>query len=190
MILKPCPMCGGEASIGKTTIQRQKDDAGNYGTFTGYSVNCIYCGVNNRGIAEGFKTEERAAEQWNQRTEAAPTWRDVPDDSVLPPGSPVLPGTTLYACDERATWLYDLPPLPGTLSALRPEGGTTEAEARDACRWAALTFLHPVDIATVVMGAKDGTEMQAELAKRVDAFIAKARAAYDDARAPQGGLPK
>ena len=68
--LKPCPFCGGEAALGTTTMQRWKDSDGNYGTFTGHSVNCIMCGATNRGIAEGFKTPEDAAHQWNRRSEA------------------------------------------------------------------------------------------------------------------------
>lgn len=58
-------------------------------------------------------------------------------------------------------------------------------EERDAVRWATLIFLNPIDIATVVMGAKDGKEMQAELAKRADAFIERARAAYAKHGGPQ-----
>lgn len=66
--LKPCPFCGGEAALGTSTIKRWKDIHGNYGEFTGHSVNCIMCGSTNRGIAEGFQTPEKATEHWNRRT--------------------------------------------------------------------------------------------------------------------------
>ena len=68
MNLKPCPFCGGESSLGTNTITRWKDLEGNNGAFTGYSVNCIMCGSTNRGIAEGFRTPEKATEHWNRRT--------------------------------------------------------------------------------------------------------------------------
>ena len=64
--LQPCPMCGKEAAIGKATLRRQ-DAAGEYREYTGYSVNCVWCGVNNRSIAEGYATPELAAEHWNRR---------------------------------------------------------------------------------------------------------------------------
>lgn len=56
------------------------------------------------------------------------------------------------------------------LQALRPEGGAS----LDEKRWATLVFLHPMDVATVVMGAKTGTEMQVGMERLADAFLTKA----------------
>lgn len=44
----------------------------------------------------------------------APEWRHVPSsEDSLPDGSPVDPGTTLYAFNgAEGHWQYDLPPLP------------------------------------------------------------------------------
>jgi Lar family restriction alleviation protein len=67
--LKPCPFCGGEAAHATCTITRARDSQGNNGTFTGYYINCILCGADNRGIAEGYRTPEQAAEKWNRRTD-------------------------------------------------------------------------------------------------------------------------
>jgi hypothetical protein len=50
------------------------------------------------------------------KPEAAPTWRLVHSEN-LPRGSPVDPGSTLYAfysAPEGAHWEYDLPDVPGT----------------------------------------------------------------------------
>lgn len=66
--ISPCPFCGGDGSLGTTTISRWKDMSGNYGSFTGHSVNCIVCGATTRGIAEGSKTPELAIEIWNRRS--------------------------------------------------------------------------------------------------------------------------
>lgn len=62
-----CPFCGGDSAIGTLTIRRWKDMRGRYGEYTGYAVNCIVCGTNNRGIAEGYKTEAQAVAHWNRR---------------------------------------------------------------------------------------------------------------------------
>lgn len=45
--------------------------------------------------------------------EALPQWRLLPQDSKLPDGPPTYPGTTLYAFDDRGTWVYECPALPG-----------------------------------------------------------------------------
>ena len=79
MNLLTCPMCGREASIGTNVVNRQVDDKGTYASMTGYSVNCIWCGVNNRCIAEGYKTPELAAEKWNSRLYVpSEGWKLVP----------------------------------------------------------------------------------------------------------------
>jgi len=67
--LKPCPFCGGEASVGTCQtsdteflrLNRLKDD------HTFYSVNCVSCGTNNRGICYGYKTADEAIKHWNTR---------------------------------------------------------------------------------------------------------------------------
>ena len=92
--LLPCPMCGKEAAIGKTTLRRQ-DAAGEYREYTGYSVNCIWCGVNNRSIAEGYATPELAAEHWNKRSNGP----SVPSEK----GQNAAPaGETAAACSRQA----------------------------------------------------------------------------------------
>ena len=58
------------------------------------------------------------------------------------------------------------------------ERGMVQQTTRDEKRWAALTFLHPMDVATVVCGAKDGTAMRQGLEALADKFISKATAAY------------
>lgn len=65
--LLPCPFCGGDASFGTVTIRRHKNSEGDWGTYTGHFVNCIVCGSDNQGIAEGHRTPEQAGEKWNRR---------------------------------------------------------------------------------------------------------------------------
>jgi Lar family restriction alleviation protein len=55
--LKPCPFCGGEAA----SVTYPGDGRGQ-----SYAVNCIACGVNNRGRV-GWPTNEEAASAWNRR---------------------------------------------------------------------------------------------------------------------------
>ena len=57
---------------------------------------------------------------------------------------------------------------------IQDQGDALEDATRDEKRWAALTFLHPMDVATVVCGAKDGTVMRQGLETLADRFIAKA----------------
>ena len=65
--LEACPCCGGDAAVNtartteKEYIRCNKRD-------TGYGVNCISCGLNNRGIAIGYATEAEAIAAWNRRT--------------------------------------------------------------------------------------------------------------------------
>lgn len=64
--LLPCPCCGGEAAFNTTrttcreTIKLNKRD-------TGYGVNCVVCGINNRGLVLGYESKALAAEAWNRR---------------------------------------------------------------------------------------------------------------------------
>ncbi|MDS1142427.1 hypothetical protein RE432_18490 [Pusillimonas sp. SM2304] len=64
--LEPCPCCGGEAAFNTTrttcreTIKLNKRD-------TGYGVNCVVCGINNRGLVLGYESKALAAEAWNRR---------------------------------------------------------------------------------------------------------------------------
>jgi Lar family restriction alleviation protein len=60
--LKPCPFCGGEASIGKSSLSSSGD---NY-----YFVNCTEClSATNHLVPESAPyTEKMAIEAWNTRT--------------------------------------------------------------------------------------------------------------------------
>ena len=65
--LLPCPMCGESAAVNtcrtndREFIRLNKRD-------TGYGVNCIACGLNNRGVAYGYATAGEAIAGWNRRT--------------------------------------------------------------------------------------------------------------------------
>ena len=69
--LKNCPMCGGKASFGSTTYAPCKKPnvwfADGTPVTTAHSVNCQYCGVNNRGLVGGYQTQKEAADKWNSR---------------------------------------------------------------------------------------------------------------------------
>lgn len=70
--LLPCPFCGGVAGINTCrTSDREFLRMNGWDSDTGYGVNCIVCGVNNRGIAYGFRTKEQAVEAWNRRADTA-----------------------------------------------------------------------------------------------------------------------
>ncbi|MEN1942691.1 hypothetical protein WCE55_02365 [Luteimonas sp. MJ293] len=76
--LLPCPMCGESAAVNtcrtndREFIRLNKRD-------TGYGVNCIACGLNNRGVAYGYATAGEAIAGWNRRTAppSAPVGVDV-----------------------------------------------------------------------------------------------------------------
>lgn len=67
--LMPCPMCGGHSALNtcRTTdmefIRLNSRD-------TGYGVNCISCGLNNRGMSIGHATPAKAITAWNTRVTA------------------------------------------------------------------------------------------------------------------------
>lgn len=69
--LKECPMCGGKAAFGKTIYAPRIEPNAWFpdGTpiTTAHYVNCLLCGVNNRGLAGGYQTQEKAAIAWNTR---------------------------------------------------------------------------------------------------------------------------
>jgi hypothetical protein len=63
-------MCGGEAALNRVTYSRKtvREQAWEQDTFHG--VNCITCGLNNKGLV-GYRTPEAAAIAWNKRHEPA-----------------------------------------------------------------------------------------------------------------------
>lgn len=64
--LKPCPFCGGEASVNITKYHAESDVAKLNGQASFYGVNCVSCGADTRGLV-GSKTEEEAIRAWNRR---------------------------------------------------------------------------------------------------------------------------
>lgn len=68
--LKPCPFCGGEASVSFTDSNGLRREENN----TGYYVSCSKCDCEigfkcecDSGYSGDFKTREAAAEAWNHR---------------------------------------------------------------------------------------------------------------------------
>ncbi len=59
--LKPCPFCGGRASI-RAVTPVHSSDAKKYG-YGDYFVMCENCLT----TSNNYNTEERAAEHWNRR---------------------------------------------------------------------------------------------------------------------------
>ena len=60
--LKPCPFCGGKASIRQTTpLTGGTSRETGYG---GYFVMCDWCMTSSNN----YSTEQAAAEHWNRRT--------------------------------------------------------------------------------------------------------------------------
>ncbi len=68
--IKPCPFCGGEASVGKSTYAKDSEIAVLKGQNVFYSVNCHSC--NGRRNLIGEKSHKEAIEKWNQRVEVKP----------------------------------------------------------------------------------------------------------------------
>jgi hypothetical protein len=65
--LLPCPFCGGKPAT-NTCRTSDREYMRLNGRDTGHGVNCIVCGVNNRGgIGVGYATPEKAIEAWNRR---------------------------------------------------------------------------------------------------------------------------
>ncbi len=68
--IKPCPFCGGEASVGKSTYAKDSEITVLNGQNVFYSVNCHSC--NGRRNLIGEKSHKEAIEKWNQRVEVKP----------------------------------------------------------------------------------------------------------------------
>lgn len=66
MELMNCPFCGGEAAYNTTTYSAKHVREQGWGQSIFHGVNCIECGVNNRGIV-GWNTKQDAAAAWNKR---------------------------------------------------------------------------------------------------------------------------
>jgi Zn ribbon nucleic-acid-binding protein len=64
--LLPCPFCGGEAAHGTVTYDSASARKQWWTQETFFSVNCVVCGVNNRGLV-GHRTRQEAAVAWNRR---------------------------------------------------------------------------------------------------------------------------
>lgn len=63
---KPCPFCGGEASIGKITYDPKSNIAKLNKQNIFYFVNCITCGASNQGLV-GHSNKNEATTHWNTR---------------------------------------------------------------------------------------------------------------------------
>lgn len=72
LTLKPCPLCGSEAAL-NTCRTSDREYIRLNGRDTGHGVNCIRCGLNNRGIAIGYASEQEAADAWNRRAPVSET---------------------------------------------------------------------------------------------------------------------
>lgn len=121
--LKPCPMCNGEAALNKVEYSRDSDIAKANGQRVFHGVNCIVCGLNNRGIV-GHKTEKEAAERWNRRApaqQAEPVaWLRTNDDG------------SLDVCDEsmsRSFLVYRSPPSAQQIEAAAYRKAATVASS-------------------------------------------------------------
>ncbi len=135
--LKRCPFCGNEAAINKTvisdpeTIRLNKRD-------TGYGVNWVRCGVNNKGFVLGYPTPERAAEVWNFRPTSRPdeisrlAWR-----AHFPEGRPEIGDWHDWAQDHLR------------IESLKDEGCRIEY-AYAASGW------HPEDVRKIIEDVKRG----------------------------------
>ena len=64
--LKPCPFCGGEASVGTTKYSDKMVRQQKWKQNIFYHVNCIICGADNSGLV-GHQTEIGAIQKWNRR---------------------------------------------------------------------------------------------------------------------------
>ena len=67
--LLACPMCGGEAAFNRVTYSGKMVREQHWGQDTFHGVNCIVCGLDNKGLV-GHRTQQAAAAAWNKR---APT---------------------------------------------------------------------------------------------------------------------
>jgi hypothetical protein len=79
-VLLPCPCCGGDAGFNRT-VTSDKEMIRLNRRNVGHGVNCVVCGLNNRGVWIGYATKEKAAAAWNTRAppNAVQGWRLVPE---------------------------------------------------------------------------------------------------------------
>jgi len=66
--IKPCPFCGGEASVGKITYGASCVEENKWKQATFYFVNCTVCGSDSKGLI-GSHSETEAINKWNTRTD-------------------------------------------------------------------------------------------------------------------------
>jgi hypothetical protein len=66
--LLACPMCGGDAALNKVTYSSKTIREQHWGQDTFHGVNCIVCGLDNKGLV-GHRTKEAAAAAWNKRVD-------------------------------------------------------------------------------------------------------------------------
>lgn len=66
--LKPCPFCGGEASIGTIKYDAEFVAKQNWNQDVFYFVSCVLCSASTQQVT-GAKTEADAASKWNRRYE-------------------------------------------------------------------------------------------------------------------------
>ena len=69
--VRPCPMCGEEASPNGVIRRSSSPDlrwSDGSECLEAFYCNCMSCGMNNAGIAGGYRTQVEAIEHWNRRT--------------------------------------------------------------------------------------------------------------------------
>lgn len=64
--LKPCPMCGGRAAHNTVRYSQEHVNEQGWKQSEFYGVNCVSCGLNNKGII-GHRSPTDAAIAWNRR---------------------------------------------------------------------------------------------------------------------------
>lgn len=75
--LLPCPMCGGTAAANTVRYSAKHVAEQQWEQDTFHGVNCITCGLDNKGIV-GNLTPEIAAAAWNRRVQSnGPSDRDA-----------------------------------------------------------------------------------------------------------------
>ena len=67
--LLPCPMCGGTAAANTVRYSAKHVAEQQWEQDTFHGVNCITCGLDNKGIV-GNLTPEIAAAAWNRRVQS------------------------------------------------------------------------------------------------------------------------
>ena len=71
--LKPCPFCGRESRVGKTsyncTLENLRKTYPDKNQTHGYFVSCMYCGGSMKAVSF-YDTEEEAIQAWNTRPDS------------------------------------------------------------------------------------------------------------------------